>query len=400
MKVRVSFLVCLVLLFLLSPIAAQDSTPSAACVTDYDPSMDYFPDKSSVEYASGFSLEYFNNYKVLSVNTPWPGSTEADAFRYLLVQCGTPAPEGFDGVPVITIPTQRMIAMSTSYLPHLAQLGLVDRLIGVDSAFYINTPDVIAKAEAGELLEVGFGSGVNIEQVLDSESDLVMTYGSGTPEFDAHPVLIEAGVPVVVNGEWMETTPVGRTEWIKFTAAFFNAEAAANQVFADEAARYAELSGLAAGIAVEDQPTVLWGLYYGDSWAIPGGQSFVAAIMQDAGARLILSDSAEAAEVSGSVLFDFEAVLDAGQSADFWLPGAFGVTDLASFIAQDERYAEFAATESGGVWNNDARVNPNGGNDIYENGVTNPSGVLADLIHLFHPDLLPDHEMIYLRQLQ
>jgi len=197
----------------------------------------------------------------------------------------------------------------------------------------------------------------------------------------------------------MEQNPLGRAEWIKFTAAFFNAEAAADTIFAAEAERYNQLSGLAAAVPVEEQPTVLWGLYYGDSWAIPGGQSFVASMMRAAGARLILSDSPEAAEVSGSLPFDFEAVLDAGQAADFWLPGAFAVTDLASFIAQDERYATFAATETGGVWNNDLRVNPNGGNDIYENGVTNPSGVLADLIHLFHPALLPDHEMIYLRQL-
>jgi iron complex transport system substrate-binding protein len=399
MKVRFSSLVLLVLLLLLSPTAAQDSAPPD-CVTSYDSSVDYFPDKTTVEYASGFSIEYFNHYKVLSVTQPWPGATEADAFRYLLVQCGTPVPEGFEGVPVITIPTQRMIAMSTTYLPHLAQLGLVDRLIGVDSAFYINTPEVIGKAEAGELLEVGYGAGINIEQVVDSESDLVMTYGSGSPEQDAHPVLIEAGVPVVVNGEWMEPTPVGRTEWIKFTAAFFNAEAAADEIFNTEAERYEALSGLAAGIPLDQQPTVLWGLYFGDSWAIPGGQSFVAALMQAAGARLILSDSPEAAESSGSLLFDFEAVLDAGQAADFWLPGAFGVTDLPSFIAQDERYAAFAATQTGGVWNNDARVNSNGGNDIYENGVTNPSGLLADLIHLFHPDLLPGHDMNYLRQLQ
>jgi iron complex transport system substrate-binding protein len=399
MKVRIAFLVCLLLLLALLPAAAQETPSTVDCLTAFDPAVDYFPDKARVEYASGFSIEYFNAYKVLTVTSPWPGATEADAFRYLLLQCGAPRPEGFEEVPVITIPTQRLIAMSTSYLPHIVQLGLVDRLIGVDSAFYINTPEVVAKAEAGDLLEVGFGSGVNVEQVLDSESDLVMTFGSGTPEFDAHPALIAAGVPVVVNGEWMEPTPLGRAEWIKFTAAFFNAEAAATTVFDAEAARYNDLAGLAAEVPPEEQPSVLWGLYFGDSWAIPGGQSFVAALMQAAGARLILSDSPEAADVSGSVPFDFEAVFDAGQDADFWLPGAFGVTDLASFIAQDARYAEFAAVANGAVWNNDLRVNANGGNDIYESGVTNPSGVLADLLHLFHPALLPDHQMLYLRQL-
>jgi iron complex transport system substrate-binding protein len=391
--------VCLILALGVFPVAAQDgATP--ACVTDFDPAVDLFPDKSEVEYASGFSIEYANHYKILTVSNPWPGATEADSSQYVLVQCGTPAPEGFDEATVIEIPAARMIAMSTTYLPHIVQLGLLDRLVGVDSLMFANTPEVIARGEAGELVEIGFGSTVNVEVTLDAEPDLVMTFGSGSPDFDAHPVLIEAGIPVVLNGDWTETTPLGRTEWIKFTAAFFNAEAQANEVFGEEAGRYLALAELTAAIPQEERPTVLWSSFFSDSWAIPGGQSYIARLLDDAGGRLILSDSPEAAEQTGSALFDFETVYDAGIDAEYWVPIAFGVSDLASFVATDDRYADFAAVESGNVWNNDKRANANGGWDYFETGVTNPSGVLADLIAILHPDLLPNHETIYFRNLE
>ena len=72
---------------------------------------------------------------------------------------------------------------------------------------------------------------------------------------------------------------------------------------------------------------------------------------------------------------------------------------LDDLVAQDERYADFAAVKNEQVYNYDARENANGGNDYFENGVANPQDVLADLITIFHPDLLPDHQLIYFRQL-
>lgn len=386
-------------LFAAPALSQAVAAPDSACVTDYNPTVDYFPDKAEVESASGFTIEYFNHYKLVTVTTPWPGATEDDIFRYLLVLCGTPTPDGFEDAALIEIPTRRAITMGTTFLPHIVQLGVLDSLVGVDSLLYVNSPEVVSKGEAGELVEVGFGSSVNVELVLDSETDLVITSGSGSPDYDAHPVLIEAGIPVVLSGDWAELTPLGRAEWIKFTAAFFNAEAAANDAYEAEAARYEALTALTADVTAGEMPTVLWGSVFSDSWAIPGGRSYIAALLNDAGGRLILTDSPEAAELTGSALFDFETVYEAGINADLWVPIAFGVSDLASFLAFDARYADFAPVVNGAVWNNDARVNANGGNDFYERGVTDPSTVLSDLVHILHPELLPDHELIYFRKL-
>jgi iron complex transport system substrate-binding protein len=38
-------------------------------------------------------------------------------------------------------------------------------------------------------------------------------------------------------------------------------------------------------------------------------------------------------------------------------------------------------------------------NDYWESGIINPHVILADLINILHPELLPDHKLHYYRQL-
>ncbi|MFN8447552.1 MAG: ABC transporter substrate-binding protein [Anaerolineae bacterium] len=398
MKFRWVLLLVVLLLFSGLPLSAQDAP---ACVADYDPQVDYFPDKVEPEYSQGWQVEYHNNYKVVDVTSPFPGATDADAFRYVLVECGTPAPDGYDGASVIEIPAGKVIALGTSYIPQLKELGLLDELIGVDSGAFYNTPEVVDMLADGKLIEVGVGSAINVEAVLNAEPGLVLTFGSGSPDYDAHPALIQAGVPVVVASDYVEQTPLGQAEWVKFTSLFYDAEATANAVFGDRAAEYDRLAGLTADLSDADKPLVLWNSYtsYSDAWFIPGTESFAATYVNDAGGTLVLSDDPTLQGNNNALPFSFEAVYAAGLDADVWMPGVFGVPTLADLVAQDERYADFAAVKNGTVYNYDARVNANGGNDYFENGVANPQDVLADLIKMFHPDLLPDHEFVYFRQL-
>ncbi len=390
------------LLLLLIPVSAQEAV--AACVAEgaYDPDTDYFPDKISIEYAQTFTVDYFNHYKLVTVTQPWAGAAESDAFQYVLVQCGTPTPEDYPDAQIVTVPIDRLMALSTSYLPHLVELGVADTLIGVDELDYVSSAEVLALAENPDFLEVGSGATINIESVLNAEPDLVMAFGSGIPEYDTHPVLIEAGVPVALSADYVEATPLGRAEWLKFTALFYNAEAAAEDLFAEKEAAYNDLVALTADIASDEKPLVLWDSFtaFGGGWFIPGSDSFSAQFLQDAGARYVLEDSDLVQGQASSVMFDFETVYDAGLNADIWIPGSFGVTTLADLLAQDERYADFAALQNGQVYTNGLRLNAIGFNDYYESGLANPHWILADLIALFYPDLLPEHEFYFFMPLE
>jgi iron complex transport system substrate-binding protein len=402
---RVSLFIMIVLLGIgaISSLQAQ-SNPiqnlAVGCIEAFDPAVDYFPVKSQVEYANGLEIEYFNSYKVVRNSLPWPGAS--DGFEYVLVQCGAPAPEGFGDAQVVEVPSGRVISMSTSQLPQLRDLGLLDQLVGLDTGLYVNTPEVVELIEAGELIEIGSGSGVNVELALAAEPSIIFTYGYGAADFDAYPVLIDAGIPVAINGDWAETTPLGRAEWIKFLAVFYNREAEANAIFEEIESQYQALVALTADLPAEAKPLVLPNAFstWDEAWNMPGGDSYVAQLLQDSGAQIVLGDSSEVQGQVGSVPFSFEAVYEAGLEAELWLTNEFDLPDIAALLARDERYADFNAVSNGGVYNTDRRVNANGGNDYWETGVSYPHLILADLIAVFHPDLLPEHELMFLRQLQ
>lgn len=376
------------MLVLAGAVSAQEV---AECVVDYDAEVNYFPEALSVDFAESFTIEYHNNYKVITVLTPWQYAEET--FTYVLVQCGTPAPEGYEDAAVIEVPVQTVVSMSTTYIPNLTELGLTDALVAVDEFDYIYNEDVRAAIDAGDVIEVGGGSMVNVEQVLDLDPDLIMTYGSGFADYDAHPVLLEAGLAVALNGDYTETTPLGRAEWVKFTAAFFNAEEEANALFDGIVEDYEALSTLAADAT--ERPTVLVNAMYGDVWYISGGGSFAARLIEDAGGDFLWAED----ESIGSLSLSFEDVFDTAQAADVWLNANFWFS-LEEGLAEDARYGEFAAFQNAQIFNNNLRVTEFGGNDYSESAVLRPDLVLADLISIFHPELLPEHELVYFRHLE
>ncbi|MEB2288283.1 MAG: ABC transporter substrate-binding protein [Anaerolineae bacterium] len=392
-RLILSVLLVLGLTAAFAPVAAQepDVNVLAGCVEGYDSAADYFPQKATIEYAENFSVEYFANYKLVTLNETWPGSEPA---RYVLVQCGTPAPDGVDADAVIEVPATSLLTMATTYLPLVVELGLLDHLVGHDEFDYVTTPDVRALIDAGELVEVGEGAGVSVETVLDLEPSLILASSSGLIEYDAHPVLVEAGLPVVLTGDWLEKTPLGRAEWVKFVGLFYNREAEAEAIFNEIADEYQALVSLAAGAT--ERPTVFVDAPWQGTWYMAGGGSYTARLLADAGADYLWADD----ESGGSQALSFEAVLEGAADADFWVNAGGYWMSKADMLATDERFGEFAAVQNDNAWSNNLYLNDFGGNYYYEGGIAHPDWILADLVAIFHPALLPDHEMMFYRQLK
>ena len=145
--------------------------------------VDLFPDKAQVVYAQGFSIDYYDTYKVVTVTQPWQGASEG--FTYVLVMRGSQVPGGFEGAQVIEIPVRSIVTMSTTYFPHLEMLGVLESLVAVDDATYVFNERVQQRASAGEIAVVGGGAGggvVNVEMLLELAPELIMTSASGVPE--------------------------------------------------------------------------------------------------------------------------------------------------------------------------------------------------------------------------
>ncbi|MCP4418650.1 MAG: ABC transporter substrate-binding protein [Chloroflexi bacterium] len=369
-------------------VVTPSSNLTDGCVENYDESIDYFPSKTAVFHAEGFTIEYFNNYKVVTVTAPWTGAEEAAT--YILVQCGTPAPSGFDDAIQIEVPISSIVSMSTTYLPYIEMFGWMNSLVAVDSAAYAYNVSVHTKLDAGELVELGSGPTVDVEAALELAPDVIMTSASGSPDYDTHPKLEEVGLTVVLNADYLDITPLGRAEWGKFIAAFYNDEALAEGWFDTVTAEYDAFATLTADLST--RPTVFANTPYEGTWYMPGGQSYTAQFLNAAGADYLWGGD----ESTNTLFLDFESVFDQAVDAEYWLNLGF-VFSLADLEASDERYADFAAFQSGAVYNYDLRTNEFGGNDFFESAAANPQLILADLIKIFHPDLVPDHTFVYYR---
>ena len=143
------------------------------------------------------------------------------------------------------IPVARAATTSTTELSHFVALGIVDRLAGHNGSTTRGSPRSAQRIAAGQVAEIGDSVRLDLEALLSLRPDLVLASSIGNAELDVSTCSSGPGFPTRVDAAWTEATPLGRAEWLKFTAAFFNREAEANRIFDGIAARYEELAALA-----------------------------------------------------------------------------------------------------------------------------------------------------------
>ena len=345
-----------------------------------------------VDYAKNFTIEEYANYKLLTVSNAYRNASSV--YRYALVERGATLPDDLprDAV-VIRTPVKRVVIMETVYVGYLDALGQLDQICGAASASYINHPKVIQGVESGDIQSIQSGQKLDIERLLLLQPDLILTTNIGERQIDVYPKTQRASLPVVLTADYMEHHPLARTEWLKFIAEFFKTEDRSNEIFNSIKAQYTGLLDKTKGI--DERPSVFCGAPYSGSWHVPGGNSFIARVIKDAGAHYLWADDPS----RGSLPLDTERVFLRAAEADYWIhPSHY--RSLSELFNADPRFAKFGAAQISQVFNNTSQVSKNGGNNIWERGIVHPEEVLADLIKIFHPDLLPEHELIYYENLQ
>jgi iron complex transport system substrate-binding protein len=342
-------------------------------------------------YAENFTIERHETHTLLTVSL-WLGGAER-VHRYALVPREAPIPDLPSAIPVIRTPVERVVVMETVYIGYLAALDQLDSIVGAATVDYITHPSVREAIEAERIESVQNGQSLNIEGLMLLQPDLILTSISGDPAFDVPPKLIRSGLPVVITAGYREPHPLARAEWIQFIAAFFEAAAEAEAFFADTAERYETLRARAQLLA--DRPTVFTGAPYSGTWHVAGGESYTARVIQDAGGAYLWADETR----QNAIALDTERVFAKAAEADIWLHPSY-YRSLDQLFGADARFAKFGAAQTGQVYNNTRRVSGAGGNPIWERGVVRPDEVLADLIHILHPELLPDYEPVYYERLR
>ncbi|MDA3778912.1 MAG: ABC transporter substrate-binding protein [Bacteroidales bacterium] len=345
----------------------------------------------TIKYAKSFEIESFDNYKIVTVRNPWQG-VENIEYKYLLIEKGRAVPKNIDA-KIIRLPIKRIICLSTTHVALIDELGKVDNIIGISGAKYISNAIIRKKIEDNEVFDIGYKSSLNYELITVLKPDLVITYGVTGEIAGYNHKLQELGITTVINAEYLESSPLGKTEWIKFMAAFLNCDDLANEKFTEIEAKYNELKNKAKNLS--KHPSVLSSLPWKDVWYVPGGDSFQAHLIEDAGGKYLWKNN----NSRESIPLSIETVFSKAQNADIWI-NTGSANSKKQILGIDERIKIFKSFKQSKIFNNNNKLNPNGGNDYWEKGIVQPHIILKDMIKIFHPELFPDYDLHYYKQLK
>lgn len=343
-----------------------------------------------IQYAKGFTITQFEGYKEIVVRNPI--DTQKVVQTYRLISEDKYA--GNDATVLnIKVPLNDLASLSTTHLGFIEALGLMDKLIAFSGTQYIYSDAIAQYVNDDKIKEVGVEGGLDMELLVSLQPDIIMSYQTGDESYDHFEKMKSMQLKPVVNNEYLELTPLGQAEWIKFIAAFFNLEAEATLLFDSIANNYNQIKLKAS--RVTSKPTVFTGLAYKNEWTVPGGKSFAANFLNDAGATYIWNKN----DKTGNFGLSFEEIFTSAQHATYWL-NVGAATSLAEVIKLDNRNGYFAPFKYKKIYNNYARVNAMGGNDYWESAVVYPDRVLSDLVKIFHPELNLGADYYYYIHLQ
>jgi len=350
--------------------------------------------QEKIEYAKGFSIEKSSNgITIIKITSPWPKAESA--FTYALIPREKLAhitlnKNEFDAM--IVVPAERIIASSTTHIPALEALNVEDKLVGFPDTKYISSEKTRKRIDNGLIKELGNNESLNTEMVLEMNPDVVFGFSINNQN-KTYETIQSSNIPVVYNGDWTEETPLGKAEWIKFFAPFFEKESLADSIFNDIKDSYVAAKNLAK--KAKNKPSVMSGAMYKDVWYLPGGKSWAAQFLTDANANYLWKDSQE----TGSLSLSWESVLEKSKEATFWI-GPSQFTSYQQMNEASQHYQQFKSFQSKNVFTFSSTKGATGGLLYYELAPQRPDLVLKDLIHIFHPELLPEHQNVFFKPLE
>ncbi len=344
----------------------------------------------ALKYAHGFTVKKFDAGTLVEVTAPYQGATSG--IQYFLLEKNKTVPAGMEGISVIPVPIDNIICTSTTHIPMLDYLEETDKLIGFPTLDYVSSEKMRERIDQGLVKELGMDKGMNLELIASLHASLVMGY-SMTGDFGQFKKIAELGTPVVLNAEYLEKHPLGRAEWIKFVALFFKKEAQADSVFNAIEKDYLQTHELVS--SVENKPSVMSGIVYGDAWFLPGGQNYAARLLKDAGCHYLWENDS----THGYLQLSFESVYNKAIDADLWI-GVGSYPSRKELKDADNRYAKFKPFIQNQVYSYDGRQGAKGGNEFLELGYLRPDIILKDLVKIAHPDLLPDYTLYFHKKIE
>ena len=346
--------------------------------------------ENNIKYANGFDIITKNGIKKLIIKSPYQNSK--DVFEYQ-IKNKTVSKNINKNNLIIEVPITKIVVTSTTHIPMVELLNEEATVIGFPYSKYVSSEKTRQLIDSGNITEIGKENSLNTEILLDLEPEIVVGYSVSSAD-KSLTTIKKAGINVIYNGDWLEETPLGRAEWIKFFGVLFNKEKQADSIFKIIETNYLEAKKIA--LTAIKKPTILSGAIMSkDIWNLPAGNSFVAQFLKDANLDYLWKNS----KGKGSLSLSFESVFDKGVNADFWIaPGYFSTKE--QLLNSNQIYTKFKAFENGNIYTPSTKKGTTGGVIYYELAPTRPDLVLKDIIKITNTDLLPDYKMTFFQKMK
>jgi len=281
---------------------------------------------SSITYAKGFTILNYETHKEITVTSAWPNSPKS--FKYILVKKGDNIPNHDRNDIVVRTPINKVVVMSTTNIPTLEYLNVENTLVGFPNTKYISSKKTRQLVDKGFVKDLNNDLELNMELLLDINPELVIGFSVNGSNGTLNKIE-KLGIPVVLDGAWTEQTPLGRAEWIKFIAAFFDKDKEANTIFKDIEINYLE--------------------------------GFVAQYLKDANTNYLWKNNT----ATGSLQLNFEAVLAKAENTELWI-GAGSFKNKKEMLTLHKGYAYFKAFKENNIYTFTKKIGAKGGLLYYE----------------------------------
>lgn len=358
-------------------------------------------DTVTMRYAERLTLVRYDGYTVATLADPWnKGRT---LHTYILIP-GTAkggkhvnekeletdfAKHSGAAVTVVHTPLRRAVVASSVYCGLLISLGKGDAIHGVCDLKYINQPWIKEQCRLGRIADCGDASTPTLEKIIDIDADAILI--SPFQNSGGYGRLDEWGNPIIETADYMETSPLGRTEWMKFYGMLFGVEEKADSMFNDIERNYKSLAVTAK--SSKTRRSVIIDKMAGPVWYVPGGQSTLGRVIADAGAEYPFA----ADKNSGSLQLTFETVLTKAGEADIWMLRYSGPEPLtyAALLSENQGYSQMKAFRDRQVYGCCTAKST-----FYEDTPFRPDLLLRDFIIITHPDMKQLGEAKYFKKLE
>ena len=358
---------------------------------------------------NGEYAEYNGKYAEVTIANPWKEGTLLH--RYILVPKGEEgnktvarlAMQRSAGARCVTdtvrTPVENSAVFTSPHCQLLYELGCGQAIRGVCDLDYINIPDVKKRAasagnhgSSSAIADCGSSMAPDIERIIALKPEAILV--SPFENSGGYGKLDKLHIPLIEVADYMEASPLGRAEWMKFYGMLFEKSDAkdskteissskagifqskTDSLFAKIEKEYLNLKAAAkklpAGLSVLTERKT------GSVWYVPGGQSTIGILLKDANARYIFSED----QHSGSLAMSPEQILAKAKNIDVWAFKYFGGKPLSQsqLLQEYAGYKSLAAFGSSRIYQVDTSREP-----YFEITSFHPEVLLREFILLSHP---------------